>query len=712
MNIRLAHSLPAMMMMWGLPACLQPQQPANDGSSVSLTALPDAPPPPTLPTDGSGQTLSADAPAPAVVPPAAPAAGAPPEVTNALNTAMAQAIQSAASGASTGAGAYVFTDGRVLLDPATIDRPLFFPAGAYYGSIVRNATLEGLSLPSTEVVATNLVLVRDLVVTVSETGEFLVTWQTRDPQPPGTLYYGVTMPDQHFAVPRYRREEIADPGATGLTLEHGAVGSVATLARPSYDMTGLGTTGYGIIEYRVEQYILSQGSSRLYDRRFGVRRDGERWRRVPAVIEGPFVDMPTTGDWVFSFDTDAEVRATVALWNAAEGLRLIDSPSGPATHFEIPVSLPADESFWYAVILRGNDSDVMPSRWYPLRTHAAVSTPFSFAVMSDSRSGVGPGEHAYEGTNMRTLRMFMAAVHAQRASFLVFPGDLIDGYVTEPEDFVFQLQAWKDSSELLGRLIPIYEGMGNHEALAQMFVNGLQHDRMDGRSAEHVFAEQFVNPANGPEPESEQAPPYDENVYSWDWGNSHFVMLNSNYWWSNLYEFEGLAPGDRFNREGYIMDRQTEWLRADLADARARGVQHIFAFTHEPAFPNGGHVEDTMWWSGRIPQVVARRDELVSIFLEYGVLALFTGDEHNYSRTRIDSSLNPAWQGRMYTIVTGGCGAPYYARDTSPPWAGNVEFFSGQQNYVTVNVNGPHATLTVHGESGEILETLRIDNNP
>jgi hypothetical protein len=41
-----------------------------------------------------------------------------------------------------------------------------------------------------------------------------------------------------------------------------------------------------------------------------------------------------------------------------------------------------------------------------------------------------------------------------------------------------------------------------------------------------------------------------------------------------------------------------------------------------------------------------------------------------------------------------------------------VEFFSGQQNYVTVNVNGPHATLTVHGESGEILETLRIDNNP
>jgi 3',5'-cyclic AMP phosphodiesterase CpdA len=639
-----------------------------------------------------------------------PQAGFPDEIAAGLATARREFAETVAQSPQAAAPAGLFSGGEELIDPTRMtDRPFFFPPGAYYGAVVRNTSLETLAQPADEAVVTNLVLSHDVSIEVLPQGDFTATWQTRTLQPAGTLYYGVTMPDQHFAVPRYRRESTVLP--SGLTSRtHSATGSIATLARPNYDIAGFAANGSGIVEIRAEQFIVELGSSRLYDRRFAfdIQDDGT-YRRVPVVSEGPFLDLSGgPGAFTISFDTDAPVNAFVAVWTTEAGLTTIPSPQTNALHHEVPVQLGADTSFYYAVGLRGSGDISTVERWWPARSHAAESTPFRFAVMSDSRSGVGAGEHAYEGTNMRTLRQFMAAIWSEGASFMVFPGDLADGYVSERVDLELQLRAWKDSSEILGRLIPIFEGMGNHEALAEMLVNGRQLDRTDGNSAEAVFASEFVNPLNGPQPESDDAPPYIENVYSWDWGNSHFVMLNSNYWWTNLYAIPGADVGDTHNREGYVMDRQMEWLRADLDAARQRGARHIFAFTHEPPFPNGGHLGDTMWWNGQVPEVIQRRDELIATLLEYDVLAIITGDEHNYSRTLVDSRINPVWEGSLHAIVSGGCGAPYYARDLSAPWAASVQKFSGQQHFNLIDVDGDRVVLTVIGESGEVIEEVDL----
>ncbi len=637
-------------------------------------------------------------------------AGYPPEYVDALNSARSEFLAALRELPPSAAPTGYFIGGEELIDPARMaSQPFFFPPGAYYGAVVRNASPSTLAQPADQAVVTNLVLTNDLFVDVSPAGEFTVTWRTREPQPAGTLYYGVTMPDQHSATPRYRREVTATANEPDRR-SHQATGSITTLARRNYDIAGFAADAGGVVEFRVEQYIAELGSSRLYDRRFGFEiNDDGTYRRVPTVAEGPFIDLTgAPGEFTISFDADAPVNASVAIWSAADGLRVIHSEQSDALHHEIDVTLPADLDFYYAVGLRGTDRTAVVGRWWPSRSHASPEQSFRFAVMSDSRSGVGAGEHAYEGTNMRTLRQFMAASWSEGADFMVFPGDLADGYVSERIDLEFQLRAWKDSSEISGRLMPIFEGMGNHEALAEMYVSGRQQDRTDGNSAEAVFAAEFVNPRNGPGPEAPDAPPYTENVYSWDWGNSHFVMLNSNYWWSNLYAFDGVDTMGTHNREGYIMDVQLEWLRADLSAARERGVEHIFAFTHEPPFPNGGHLGDTMWWGGRIPEVIARRDAFISTLMAFNTLAIFTGDEHNYSRTLVDARINPAWAGRMHAIVTGGCGAPYYARDLSAPWASSVEMFSGQQHFNLVEVDGERVMLTVIGEAGEVIEEVEL----
>lgn len=702
-----------------MPACRLPWSLAF--STLILVAC-DTPTPDTpsasstVPTHGSGagdaEHASEAAPVVHEAPRTARArrAGYPAEHEDALNAARSEFETSVRALRPSAAPAGFFVGGEELIDPARMaQQPFFFPPGAYYGAVVRNASLATLAQPADQAIVTNLVLSNDLFVEVTSAGDFAVSWQTRDPQPVGTLYYGVTMPDQHFAPPRYRREVTASAvGDDGRS--HQATGSIATLARPNYDIAGFARLAGGVVEFRVEQYIAELGSSRLYDRRFGFEiADDGAYRRVATVAEGPFIDLTgAPGEFTISFDADAPVNAAIAIWSQDNGLQVITSEAQNALHHEVGVTLPADLDFYYAVGLRGTGDTAAIGRWWPASSHASEDTPFRFSVMSDSRSGVGAGEHAYEGTNMRTLRQFMAASWSEGADFMVFPGDLADGYVSERIDLEFQLRAWKDSSEILGRLIPIFEGMGNHEALAEMFVNGRQQDRTDGNSAEAVFASEFVNPTNGPAPETPDAPPYTENVYSWDWGNSHFVMLNSNYWWSNLYAIDGADTMGTHNREGYIMDLQLQWLRTDLAEARERGAKHIFAFTHEPPFPNGGHLGDTMWWGGRIPEVIARRDEFIATLLEYDVLAIFTGDEHNYSRTLVDERINPAWEGRLHAIVSGGCGAPYYARDLSAPWAASVQMFSGQQHFNLVEVDGDRVTLTVIGESGEIIEEVLL----
>ena len=149
-------------------------------------------------------------------------------------------------------------------------------------------------------------------------------------------------------------------------------------------------------------------------------------------------------------------------------------------------------------------------------------------MMCDSRAGLGGGERSVNGVNVRAVRKYFTSAYLQDVDMIFFPGDLINGHTASERDFREQLQAWKRIAEPVGHTIPIYETMGNHE-FWKVAAETVRESR--GKiSTEVVFADEFVNPLNAPEPESDVAPPYTETVYSFDYGNSHFCMVNTNYW--------------------------------------------------------------------------------------------------------------------------------------------------------------------------------------
>lgn len=86
-------------------------------------------------------------------------------------------------------------------------------------------------------------------------------------------------------------------------------------------------------------------------------------------------------------------------------------------------------------------------------------------------------------------------------------------------------KSWKGVVEPVGHYIPIYETMGNHEALIDLFViepkikignvgeqvEIIGIDKKGDKSAKAIFTKEFVKPKNSfPKPEHPKAPPYKE----------------------------------------------------------------------------------------------------------------------------------------------------------------------------------------------------------
>ncbi|MCB9479582.1 MAG: metallophosphoesterase [Deltaproteobacteria bacterium] len=559
---------------------------------------------------------------------------------------------------------------------------------------------------------TDLTMMGAPTVTMTGEGKATVSFTTDVPTPAAHLYFGVYQPDEKTVVtPRFRKEAVEDIKAPAT--EHSLVLDANEMFAPKYDVARLKENNGGIIVYRLEVYDPERARSVFYDNRFAFRGD----KRVPAIVEGPFVDMVTSTSAVISFDTDMPVTAEVL----ADGKT--HAADKPATHFEIDLEdLTPNSEIAYSVRI-SVDEFKFADRPYTFRTPPKDATRFRFAVMGDSREGVGGGERNFNGSNYRTLTRFFSEAVEKGAAFVVHSGDLINGYTTSNLDFDMQLASFKDAEETIGASMPIYEVMGNHEAVIDLYWDngkskyGIQFDKAGEDSSESVFARHFVNPTNGPEPAVDGAPPYSENVYYVDYGNSRLVMMNNNYWYTSHAETYG------GNLEGYVLDDQMAWLKKVFDEAaRDESIDHVFLFAQEAMFPNGGHVEDGMWYQGGDPAknggidrhyVVARRDEIWEAFVATGkaVCGNF-GDEHNFNRTLIDSTVDkrfthPAWQ-----ITSGGAGAPYYNRDKSVPWADKVHSFTTQMNYTIIDVDGEKVRLRAYGFGGEIIDDVVLTDFP
>jgi predicted phosphodiesterase len=195
-----------------------------------------------------------------------------------------------------------------------------------------------------------------------------------------------------------------------------------------------------------------------------------------------------------------------------------------------------------------------------------------FAVIADHRNFSAGLENALE------------FIDSQDVDFIIVPGDfdpieenyndhyVAHGYTAGPEH-------QPDRQE-------VYFVIGNHDTPA---------------SGENYFQNNIAPyyPSNGPP----SAP--NGTIFSFDRGNSHFVVTNQYWEWNYSYG-------------GYTAE-QMNWLEQDLASSQK---PFKFVIGHEPAFPQFRHVGVSL---DADPQ---KRDEFWKILSENGVSAYVCGHTH------------------------------------------------------------------------------------
>ena len=418
-------------------------------------------------------------------------------------------------------------------------------------------------------------------------------------------------------------------------------------------------------------------------------------------IEGPFVSNITSNSAVIWWGCPKPVGGKVFI-----GKRSF-TDNIPPFEVLIPGLLP-DRDYQYHIEFN-NGGRRPASGTFTLHTAPPPDSkrPFCFAVLCDSRGPI-PLIPVRESILTRLLDHAIS----QSARFICFPGDLVFGYSKNEEIYRQELRLWKSTIGYIMNEIPVYVTMGNHEAVLHTFRDNIGKYLLDGvirgdmvLSSEEIFAQEFCNPINGPLPERHGAPPYTETCYSFNYGNTHFVFINTNYWVGTssdpLTPWEPSRLYGEGNPQGRIMDRQMEWLHNDLKDARRSDLEHIFLFGHEPAFPIGSHTSDAMCYEKNATpslrqDIRKRRDRFWKLLSQFEVLAAFFGHEHNYSRALIGPAGKskdglPVWQ-----IITGGAGARLSdIRLDYMPWADTVRVFEKRYHYCLVSVDGKSVSLNV-----------------
>jgi hypothetical protein len=491
-----------------------------------------------------------------------------------------------------------------------------------------------------------------------------------------------------------------------------------------YDMVGWQQKGQLSFGYR----LTDDKGMIVYDGVVSVIGKGP-FVAAPTIYEGPFINNLSHQGCIISFETAMPVATTIALrMKGSMQQNLYNSNNVAASHHEITIDgLQAATTYEYTV----NYGSLSQTYSFTTAPNAGARKPFVFGYTSDSRHANGGGERMIYGANGYIMKKIAALAHHNKAAFIQFTGDMINGYTSTKEEQMVQYTNWKKSIQAFWHYMPVYAAMGNHEALGYIFKDSKGANKAfidkfpyETESAEAAFRSAFVNPISDLESEdgskydpdvlNADFPSYKESVFHYTYDNVAMVVLNSDYW----YAPNGLT-GASGNLHAYIMDNQLAWLEKTIAHLeKNKKIDHIFVTQHTPVFPNGGHVGDDMWYRGDNnfrpfiagkpvdKGIIERRDEYLDILINKSkkVIAVLTGDEHNYNRLQLTKEVPiypENWDKKklnvsrsIFQINNGAAGAPYYAQEQAP-WSAFTKAFSVENALCLFYVDGKKVKMKV-----------------
>lgn len=302
-------------------------------------------------------------------------------------------------------------------------------------------------------------------------------------------------------------------------------------------------------------------------------------------------------------------------------------------------------------------------------TGGSSATPFRFIAWADTKTAT---------TSLSNLSDQAVALNA---AFTIYPGDLVSTWSNAAMDTWVKamngtLTGDTTSNQMFEKTFPV---RGNHEGSTSGFRDYLAAKRPIATTAAAVGATNFASMPNKT-----------NEVYSFDYGNSHFVGLDA------LGDADTLSPA------------QISWFDQDLTAAESRGLTHAFLFVHGPLYCVDGHCCTTSGTAGICDDGDGTIASLIAVINKHPIVtATFHGHEHVYAYVYLDSKRDPLFKHPVHQFHTASAGA-----GPSSCASARVDWCMAADGLSTVDVIGKTLKVNFYEEKNTTSQKEIVINKP
>jgi hypothetical protein len=325
-----------------------------------------------------------------------------------------------------------------------------------------------------------------------------------------------------------------------------------------------------------------------------ARASGTAGMMEPDIIRGPYLQMVSgngiTIKWTTSFANSSRVK-----YGSNEntlGSTVIDRKN--TTEHEIRISgLKPDTKYFYAI---GSRSSVLKGsyrNYFTTAPPADTKRKIRIGVFGDPGTGT-----ALQKSSRDNYLKLKAGYN--NAEMVIMLGDNAYNAGTETEHTLNFFNIYNNNIFDNHVIFPV---PGNHE-----YAND------QGRAADHniPYYKIFTVPAHAESGGLASGTPH---YYSYNYGNIHFVMLDSYGIDAGSHLYDDTTSGP-----------QAVWLKADLA-ANAGKHKWTIVCLHHPPYTNGSHISDAE------NDLIGIRRKITPILERFGVDVVLAGHSHVYERS-------------------------------------------------------------------------------
>ena len=324
-----------------------------------------------------------------------------------------------------------------------------------------------------------------------------------------------------------------------------------------------------------------------------------------SLTRGPYLNMPNHNSIVVRWRSSQSIVGRVRYGLAPDALTLTADEAGAQTNHVVRLTgLSPYTRYYYSV---GSALDTLTPELTETTSFKPAGTPVPTAADYTFRTSPVPGT----AVNTRVWIVGDCGRGTQvqadgREAYYNFTGNRTPDLNLQMGDNAYN--SGTDAEYQTGyfnmyvnsfRKMPQWSTLGNHDAS-----NGDTNP-----ASNHPYFDMFTFPTAA---ECGGAASGTEHYYSFDYGNIHFICLDSQASNTNTIETNG-SDGP-----------MAIWLRQDLASTTSTW---IIAFWHHPPYSKGSHNSDTEG------QMVNMRTNFNPILENGGVDLVFLGHSHNYERS-------------------------------------------------------------------------------